>query len=293
MDIMTPRLSEDELVTKLITLIQNAYLDAINGNNYIFEVSEVPSALRHCIEVQYCYDEDYNRMFVEFEVSDSIKRDLPWERIVSKIHNYINTNFYKDTQVHPEIIAYDDDVNERYDSVTKLSPYTIGYWDCLHGHYEFLYSHQVFMDNMAGLNIPSWNEEFLKEMDENFATNYKTDYVKFLDNMTIIRNKYKISGDQPPEKKIEDFADKVQELYHKYLQTLSNEEKDNYISEFMSVAGNPEKMKEINAKYGIGEPFWSKIPVMMEEYKVIYKEFFGVELHDFISNTKRLYIIQA
>ena len=293
MDIMTPRLSEDELVTKLITLIQNAYLDAINGNNYIFEVSEVQSALRHCIEVQYCYDEDYNRMFIEFEVSDSIKRDLPWERIISKIHNYINTNFYKDTQVHPEIITYDNDVNERYDSVTKLSPYTIGYWDCLHGHYEFLYSHQVFMDNMAGLNIPSWNKEFLKEMDENFAANYKTDYVKFLDNMTSIRNKYKISGDQPPEKKIEDFADKIQELYHKYLHTLSTEERDNYISEFMSVAGNPEKMKEINAKYGIGEPFWSKIPTIMEEYKVIYKEFFGVELHDFISNTKRFYIIQA
>ena len=30
----------------------------------------------------------------------------------------------------------------------------------------------------------------------------------------------------------------------------------------------------------------------LQEYKKIYKDFFGVELHDFVSNTKRFYIIQ-
>lgn len=293
MNVMTPMPTEEQLVEKMITLIQNAYLDAINGDNYIFEILEVPSATRHCIEVQYCYDKDYNRIFIEFELSESIKRELPWERIVSKVHNYINTNFYKDTQVYPEIIAYDDDVNERYDSVTQLSPYTIGYWDCLHGHYEYLYSHQVFMDNMAGLNIPTWTEDFLKEMDENFAANYLTDYQKFLDNMANIRAKYKISADQPPEKKIEDFAAMVKTIYDKYKSSMSNEDKDSHIQEYMNCKGDPEKVAELNEKYGINKPLWTKIPEIMEEYKTIYKEFFGVELHDFISNTKRFYIIQA
>lgn len=293
MNVMTPMPTEEQLVEKMITLIQNAYLDAINGSNYIFEILEVPSATRHCIEVQYCYDKDYNRFFIEFEVSESVKRELPWERIVAKVHNYINTNFYKDTQVYPEIITYDDDVNERYDSITQLSPYTIGYWDCLHGHYEYLYSHQVFMDHMSGLNIPTWSEEFLKEMDENFAANYLSDYQTFLNNMVAIRNKHKISGDQPPEKKIEDFAAIVKSIRDKYEYKLSNEDKETYIQEFMSCKGDPEKVKELNSKYGIGKPNWSKIPEIMAEYKVAYKDFFGVELHDFISNTKRLYIIQA
>lgn len=293
MNVMTPMPTEEQLVEKMITLIQNAYLDAINGSNYIFEILEVPSATRHCIEVQYCYDKDYNRFFIEFEVSESIKRELTWERIVTKVHNYINTNFYKDTQVYPEIITYDDDVNERYDSVTQLSPYTIGYWDCLHGHYEYLYSHQVFMNHMSGLNIPTWSEEFLKEMDENFAANYLSDYQTFLNNMVAIRNKHKISGDQPPEKKIEDFAAVVKSIRDKYEYKLSNEDKETYIQEFMSCKGDPEKVKELNNKYGIRKPNWSKIPEIMVEYKAAYKDFFGVELHDFISNTKRLYIIQG
>jgi len=285
--------TEDQLREYLITLIENAYNDAINSNTYIFEISDTPSALRHCIEVQYCYDKDYNRIFIEFELSDSIKTVLPWERIIAKIHSYINSNFSDTTQVYPEIIAYDDDVNERYDSVHDLSPYTIGYWNCLHGHYEYLYSHQVFMDHMAGLNVPTWSPEFIKEMDENFKNNYISNYPKFLDEMVAIRAKYKISADQPPEKKIEDFADMVQSIHHKYMKELTGEEKDAYIQEYMSVAGDPEKIKEINKKYGIGDPIWSKIPEIMEEYKKIYKDFFGVELHDFISNTKRFYIIQA
>lgn len=285
--------TEDQLKEYLITLIENAYNDAINSNTYIFEISDTPSALRHCIEVQYCYDKDYNRMFIEFELSDSIKTVLPWERIIAKIHSYINSNFSDTTQVYPEIIAYDDDVNERYDSVHDLSPYTIGYWNCLHGHYEYLYSHQVFMDHMAGLNVPTWSPEFIKEMDENFKNNYISNYPKFLDEMVAIRAKYKISADQPPEKKIEDFADMVQTIHHKYMKELAGEEKDAYIQEYMSVAGDPEKIKEINKKYGIVDPIWSKIPEIMEEYKKIYKDFFGVELHDFISNTKRFYIIQA
>lgn len=285
--------TEEQLRDYLITLIENAYNDAINSNTYIFEISDTPSALRHCIEVQYCYDKDYNRIFIEFELSDSIKTVLPWERIIAKIHSYINSNFSDTTQVYPEIIAYDDDVNERYDSVHDLSPYTIGYWNCLHGHYEYLYSHQVFMDHMAGLNVPTWSPEFIKEMDENFKNNYISNYPKFLDEMVAIRAKYKISADKPPEKKIEDFADMVQTIHHKYMKELTGEEKDAYIQEYMSVAGDPEKIKEINKKYGIGDPIWSKIPEIMEEYKKIYKDFFGVELHDFISNTKRFYIIQA
>lgn len=285
--------TEEQLRDYLITLIENAYNDAINSNTYIFEISDTPSALRHCIEVQYCYDKDYNRIFIEFELSDSIKTVLPWERIIAKIHSYINSNFSDTTQVYPEIIAYDDDVNERYDSVHDLSPYTIGYWNCLHGHYEYLYSHQVFMDHMAGLNVPTWSPEFIKEMDDNFKNNYISNYPKFLDEMVAIRAKYKISSDQPPEKKIEDFADMVQAIHHKYMKELTGEEKDAYIQEYMSVTGDPEKIKEINKKYGIVDPIWSKIPEIMEEYKKIYKDFFGVELHDFISNTKRFYIIQA
>ena len=290
----TAKLSEEELVQHLITNIQNAYLDAMNAGNRILEVLEVPSATMEHIEVQYCYDPDYNRIFVEFELSDSIKVKGKSERIIKKIHSYLNTNFYKDTTVFPEIIAYDDDVNERYDSIQSLSPYTIGYWECLHGHYEFLYSHQVFMNNMAGLNIPTWSKEFLDAMDENFKTNYSTNYPKFLEEMVRIRTEYKISGDQPPEKKIEDFALKVKEIYDKYIHTLTIEEKDSYIQEYMEVKGDSEKMKEINQKYGIGEePLWSKIPEIMEEYKAAYKEFFGVELHDFIQNTKRFFIVQA
>lgn len=290
---ITPIPTEDQLVEKLITLIQNGYLDAINGDNYIFEISEVPSAIRHCIEVQYCYDKDYNRIFIEFELSESIKITLPWQRIIAKIHNYINSNYYKDTQVYPEIITYDDDTNERYDSIARLSPYTIGYWECLHGHYEFLYSHQVFMNNMAGLNIPNWNDEFIKEMEENYKTYYLSDYQKFLDNMTNIRNKYKISSDQAPDKKIEDFALLIKNIRDKYERNISTEDKNNYISEFMSCNGDKEKVIELNKKYGIDKPDWSKIPEIMIEYKKAYKDFFGVELHDFISNTKRFYIIQA
>lgn len=282
---------EEHLRETLITLVEDAYIDAIDVNNCRFKICDVPSGLNHFINLQYCYDEEYNRIFIEFELSKSIKTSLPWEKIVASIHNYINEKFRKETHVYPEIIAYDDDVNERYDSVTQLSPYTIGYWTCLHGHYEFIYSHQVFMSHMSGLNIPAWSEDFIKEMDENFAMNYVSNYPKFLDEMVNIKTKYKIDSDQAPEKKIEDFADMVQEIYHKYLKGLTEEEKDSYIKEFMDVCGDPEKMKEINKKYGISEPVWKKIPEIMEDYKKIYEEFFGVKLHDFISNTKRLCIL--
>lgn len=286
--------TEDELVEELVQLISDAYVEAILEDNCEFKVSSKPGANdENYVEIQYCYDEEYGRFFIEFELSTNIKRTLPWERIIASIHNYINDNFYKTTHVFPEIIAYDDGVNERYDSVTKLSPYTIGYWDCLHGHYEFLYSHQVFMDHMAGLNIPDWNEEFLKEMDENFNTYYHSDYETFVDNMVKIRAKYKISADQPPEKKIEDFAAKIKTIYDKYITELSEKDKTAYIQECMNVNGDPKKVKELNIKYGIGDPIWTKIPKMMDEYKVIYKDFFGVDLHDFISNTKIFYIIQS
>lgn len=289
-------LTEEQLREYLITLIENAYNDAIEDidrTTHDFKISDKPDGLNRYIEVQYCYDEDYNRFFIEFELSNSIKKSLPWDRIVAYIHSYINTDFAKNTKVYPEIIAYEDDVNERYDSVNSLSPFTIGYWDCLHGHYEYLYSHQVFMDHMSGLNIPTWSSEFIKEMDDNFKNNYISNYSKFLKEMTAIREKYNINADQAPEKKLEDFVDMVKKIRNKYTKELTVDQKDAYIKEFMELSGDSEKIKELNKKYEIDKPMWTKIPEIMEEYKKIYKDFFGVELHDFISNTKKFYIIET
>lgn len=285
-------LSEDEIKDYLVHIIQTAYADAINSGNVVLEVLDVPSATMDHIEVQYCYDKYYNRVFIEYELSESIRKKQFDDRVILKINSYINSNFFYDTKIYPEIISYDDGVNERYDSISLLSPYTIGYWNCLHGHYEFLYSHQVFMANMSGLNIPTYSEEFLQEMDENFNANYKTNFEKFNSEAQRIRNKYKISSDQAPDKKIEDFALEVAKIYDKYSRKLSSKDKDKYFEECNKVNWNAEKVKEINKAFRIGAPIYSMIPQIMEDYKKIYKDFFGVELHDIANNTKRFYIIQ-
>ena len=85
----------------------------------------------------------------------------------------------------------------------------------------------------------------------------------------------------------------VKKIRNKYTKELTVDQKDAYIKEFMELSGDSEKIKELNKKYEIDKPMWTKIPEIMEEYKKIYKDFFGVELHDFISNTKKFYIIET
>lgn len=228
-----------------------------------FRVSGQPS--NEYIAVQYCYDKDYNRVFIEYELSRFIKSILPWELIVDYINDNINkkmTGRYLKSAVYdmenkdeiiglyPEIIKYEDGYNQIYDSTLLLNIYTIGYWKCLvSNRYEFLYSRSIIENNMRGINV----------------------YPK---------------GDDKPEKKLEDLENKILELYKEYkLPLLSQSDKEVYISEY-----NGKNTEELNLKYNISGDNNSQIPKMMEKYAKIYKDFFGVNLHNILDNTKRFYI---
>lgn len=283
-----------EIKKVLIDLIHNAYIDAMNKSGRILEILNIPSATKDFLAVQFYYDEYYNRTFIEFEISRSIRDKYDnYDRIIKKIHSYINNNFYKLTDCYPEIIAYDDGVNERYDSIFQLSTYTIGYWKCLHANYEFLYSHQIFMHNMNGLNIPTYPEEFVKAREELYKNYYISDPKTFYTKLQELRNRYKIDSDLAPAKKIEDFENLVSKLRDKYSNYIDPKDRDKYIEEYMSTNGDTEKVKVLNNKYKIKDLLHTKIPEIMKEYKKIYKNFFGANLHDINGKAEIFYIVES
>lgn len=252
--------------TSLIKYIEEAFIDAIPGiYKPSFKVSDnISESSNGYIAVQYCYDKDYNRIFIEYELSRSLKHILPWELIVDYINDRINkkmigrslkettdNELYRDDLVglYPEIIKYEDGYNQIYDSTHLLNIYTIGYWKCLVSNkYEFLYSRSIIDHNMKGINATT-------------------------DNST-------------PDKKLEDLQKKIEELYDKYkLNNLSEEDKRSYIKEY-----NGKNTEELNKKYNVSGNNNSQVPKIMTKYAKIYKDFFGVSLHNIIDNTKRFYI---
>ena len=292
MQIIDHKASKEEIRKILIRLVHRAFYECVNEKRDIRRIDTKPAKSHDYISLQYYYDEFYNRTFIEFDLSKSIRKKYNLEKVKKSIIDTINSDFHRITGCYPEIIAYDDGKNERYDSIDKLSPYTIGYWKCLHGKYEFIYSHQVFMGNMTGINIPTYPDDFIKETENcyNDYYNSKIDYREFIEKIHNIRNKYKISSDKAPDKKIEDFISSVEILRKKYNKNILSEiDKTNYIKEFMQ---NPKDVANLNKKYGIKETDNSLIPKMFAEYKVLYKNFFGVELRDINSNAEVLYIVE-
>lgn len=293
MQIIDHKASKEEIRKILIRLVHRAFYECLNEKRDIRRIDTKPAKSHDYISLQYYYDEFYNRTFIEFDLSKSIRKKYNLEKVKKSIIDTINSDFHRITGCYPEIIAYDDGKNERYDSIDKLSPYTIGYWKCLHGKYEFIYSHQVFMGNMAGINIPTYPDEFIDEIGKCYNEYYNLSIINFNEfnkKLQDIRNKHKISSDKAPDKKIEDFISSVELLRKKYDKNLLSElAKTNYIKEYVQ---NPKDVKALNIKYGVKESDNSMIPKMFEEYKVLYKDFFGVELRDINSNTEVLYIVE-
>lgn len=258
---------EQFIKESLAKYIEEAFINAIPKiYNPSFRVSDkITDSSNGYIAVQYCYDKDYNRVFIEYELSKHLKRDLPWELIVEYINDninkkltgrYLKTDVYdmeNDTELvglYPEIIKYEDGYNQVYDSALLLNIYTIGYWKCLlSDRYEFLYSRSIIENNMRGINVSS-------------------------------------QGDDAPPKKLEDLQAKIVDLYKDYrLPILSDADKQKYISEYDGT-----NSEELNKKFSISGNNNSQVPEMMEKYAKIYKEFFGVSLHNILDNTKRFYI---
>ena len=271
-------MDDKQLKQTLITLLVNAYNDAINEYKNL-EILDIPSATHNYIEFQYYYNKSFNRVYLEFELSQSIRDQYPYERIIAKIHSYINSNFYNYTGIYPEIIAYDDGVNERYDS-DNITTCIVGYWKCLHKNYEWIYSHQMFTHYMNLINLHySYSKECIAELDKNYAENYTSNFEKYCIELNRIRNKYKVDMDKKPAKKFEDFKIQVMNLLNKYkYNSLSNEDREKYITEYMETKGDPEKVKALNTKYNINGNLNQRIPKIFEEYRVIFKDFFGFEL---------------
>lgn len=229
----------------------------LNGKIKVIE-KEKENPLVPTIHIQFYYNERTNKCFIEYKLSSKAQYLYTEDKFSSFFVNKVEGNFRLNTNTWPEIILPEDGKNERCDLNYILSPFTITYWKSLSGNYAFIEDNiEVFMDA----------ETFVRPHGD----------------------------DKKPEKRFEDFIEKVKEIQMRYRQTFLNDiEKMNYISDYMIISTEYSPTSEeyikaisdLNIKYNVIVAN-HKIPEMFDDYKDLYKEFMGKDLK-VIDNTDNI-----
>ena len=141
------------------------------------------------ITCQFAFNEVMNKMYVQFELSRILKKQIDSEKFTKMVSNYINKHFRIDGFVTPywvEIVYPDDkayyQIGKRIDKTGKdyqyienqtsnvadvqrtLTCYTIGYWKSLTGNYQFVEDESFFKLNLINYvkKNPIW---FIRDHD--------------------------------------------------------------------------------------------------------------------------------
>lgn len=282
----------------LLKVLQDSIRDAISNGDIFLKEIESKSDINPCLFVQFYYNTRTNKAFIEYDYNDIFRIKYNTDNVTDYINYYIKNNFEYNTFIYPEIIMMEDGVNERCDSSYIITPYTIAYWKCLSGVYEFITDQTEIFRLLSGINIPSYSNEYYEEKKEIYDSYFKSNFSKFEEEMNKLNTKYKISVDKAPDKKFEDFIDLVKELNQKYIQTsLSEEDKESYINEYKEIYHNNfaskdlyKKIEELNKKYNILPNRNECIPEIFEEYSKLFYDFFDAKLIDISDSINKFYV---
>mgnify|MGYP006872998300 CR=1 FL=1 len=256
--------------------------------------------------LQFYYNIETNRCHIEFDFNNVFKKNYSdyVYKVQSILKNIIKIELYDDTTIYPEIVFPEDGVNENCDSMTLLSPYTIGYWKSISGKYEFITDKEKILIDYNNLVFPTDTEEYetkKKAIYDDYMTKmklggsrallqkYDNEFRSKLYNLNVEYNM--VPGENGSfRKNFKTFIDIIRDINYEYSQPiLSEEDKSNYIdihsNNLIYYSNTPslyEKVtKNLNNQFELKDKLNEEIPNIFEIYKEKYREFFEKDLSDF------------
>ena len=271
---------------QLQKLIRDALRDVLsNGNIRVRDLRTFYNPIKSGIYVQFYYNQDTNKVFIEFDYDDNFKKLYNYDttNITKKIIGYINSNFDYNTGLWSEIVLIEDDKIGMCDEYINLTPYTIGYWKSLSGPYKFLTDKAQIQQDSCIINYPSFEEEYKQKREEIVKQYLTSDFQLMTDKVYELDEEYNISLDQKPDKSFNDYINAVKTIISQYKQPyLSEEDKMNYINEYNELYSTykdteefKDKLEELYNKYGLISNLNQYVPELFELYNQIYYQFFG------------------
>ena len=250
------------------------------------------SATRPAITMQFYYNNDTNKCFIEVALNSNFKNQYADSLLAIKtiFTKWLNKNLKQDTTVWPELVFPEDGKHEICDSSRLLTPFTIGYWKSLSGNYQFIEDEVKILKDYNDMVFPKYDDEYREKVNQIFDTYYKTDFETFNSKFYELNLEYDIKLDPKPRKDFKDFINTVKEINELYAQVqLDEDKKAEFINEYMELLvlfkDNPiifdNLLNQLYQKYEIKRDLNSKIPEIFELYREEYRLFFEKELTTF------------
>lgn len=224
--------------------------EMVQSVNYNMWEIDCTSGNNPYIEFQYFYNEHTNKSFIQYCVHDNMHY---WEinapELTERINRRIKSQFYYDTGIYAEIMNYSQ-TDITADNRRMITPYTIGYWRAIEGHYETI-------EDRAQVTLDSHNVFLLPDIA----------YRKLQDFFPI--------------------AEDISRRYGLYENaTLAREQQAEYINKHYELLQEThgegdyqERLNALNEEYSPNIYNNKNIPAAFNEYWTKYKQFFnGIEL---------------